>query len=103
MVAVRNEAGTLKELLNDLVQQDYPKGKLDITIVSDRSTDGTWNIIQDYAQLYPTVQGIKIENADPQMTPKKRALTHGIEKTNGEVIISTDGDCSVPEIRRAHV
>ena len=47
MVAVRNEAGTLKELLNDLVQQDYPKGKLDITIVSDRSTDGTWNIIQD--------------------------------------------------------
>ena len=96
VVAVRNEAGTLKELLSDLVQQDYPKGKLDITIVSDRSTDGTWNIIQDYAQLYPTVQGIKIENADPQMTPKKRALTHGIEKTNGEVIISTDGDCSVP-------
>ncbi len=96
VVAVRNEAGTLKELLNDLVQQDYPKGKLDITIVSDRSTDGTWNIIQDYAQLYPTVQGMKIENTDPQMTPKKRALTHGIEKTNGEVIISTDGDCSVP-------
>ena len=29
------------------------------------------------------------------MTPKKRALTHGIEKTKGEIIISTDGDCSV--------
>ena len=58
MVAVRNEAGTLKELLNDLVQQDYPKGKLDITIVSDRSTDGTWNIIQDYAQLSPVRWGI---------------------------------------------
>ena len=70
MVAVRNEAGTLKELLNDLVQQDYPNGKLDITIVSDRSTDGTWNIIQDYTQLYPIVKGIKIENSYPQMTPK---------------------------------
>ena len=70
MVEVRNEASTLQELLNNLVQQDYPKGKMDITIVSDRSTDGTWNIIQDYAQLNPTVQGIKIENADPQMTPK---------------------------------
>ena len=96
MVAVRNEAGSLQELLNDLVQQDYPKAKLDITIVSDRSTDGTWDIIQDYAQLYPTVQGIKIENTDPKMTPKKHALTHGIKKTNGEIIISTDGDCSVP-------
>ena len=96
VVAVRNEAGTLKELLSDLVQQDYPKGKLDITIVVERSTDGTCNIIQDYAQLYPTVQGIKIENSDPQMTPKNRALTHGIEKPNGEVILSTDGDCRVP-------
>ena len=53
MVAVRNEASTLQELLNNLIQQDYPKGKLDITIVSDRSTEGTWNIIQDYAQLNP--------------------------------------------------
>ena len=96
VVAARNEADTLQELLNDLVQQDYPRGKLDITIVSDRSIDGTWNIIQDYSQLHPTVQGIKIENTDSQMTPKKRALTRGIEKTNGEVIISTDGDCSVP-------
>ena len=96
VIAVRNEADTLQELLNDLAQQDYPKDKLDITIVSDRSTDRTWNIIQDYSQLYPTVQGIKVENSDPQMTPKKRALTRGIEKTNGEVIISTDGDCSVP-------
>ena len=51
VVAVRNEAVTLQKLLNDLVQQDYPKAKLDITIVSDRSTDGTWGIIQDYAQL----------------------------------------------------
>ena len=80
VVAARNEGNTLQELLNDLVQQDYPKGKLDITIVSDRSTDGTWNIIQDYSQLHPTVQGIKIENTDPQMTPKKHALTQGIEK-----------------------
>ncbi len=96
VIAARNEADTLQELLNDLVQQDYPKEKLDITVVSDRSTDGTWNIIQDYTQLYPSVRGIKIEDTDPQMTPKKRALTCGIEKTSGEVIISTDGDCSVP-------
>ena len=96
VIAARNEADTLQELLNNLVQQDYPKEKLDITIVSDRSTDGTWNIIQDYSQLHPSVRGIKIEDTDPQMTPKKRALTYGIEKTNGEIIISTDGDCSVP-------
>ena len=96
VIAARNEADTIQDLLNDLVQQDYPKEKFDITIVSDRSTDGTWNIIQDYSQLHSSVRGIKIEDSDPQMTPKKRALTHGIEKTNGEVIISTDGDCNVP-------
>ena len=96
VIAARNEADTIQELLNDLVQQDYPKEKFDITIVSDRSTDGTWNIIQDYSQLHSSVRGIKIEDSDPQMTPKKHALTRGIEKTNGEVIISTDGDCNVP-------
>ena len=52
VVAVRNEAGSLQELLNDLVQQDYPKAKLDITIVSDRSTDGTWDIIQDLSLIH---------------------------------------------------
>ena len=52
-------------------KQNYPKEKLDITIVSDRSTDGTWNIIQDYSQLHPSVRGIKIEDTDPKMTPKK--------------------------------
>ena len=31
------------------------------------------------------------------MTPKKYALTCGINNTNGEIILSTDGDCIVPK------
>ena len=97
VVAVRNEESNLQLLLNSLVEQDYPKEKMEIIIVSDRSTDSSWQIINDFSNLYPFVKGIQLEEKTDDMTPKKYALTCGINNTGGEIILSTDGDCIVPK------
>jgi len=97
VVAARNEESNLQQLLNSLVEQDYPKEKMEIIIVSDRSTDGSWQIINDFSNLYPFVKGIQLEEKPDDMTPKKYALTCGINNTGGEIILSTDGDCIVPK------
>ena len=97
VIAVRNEESNLQLLLKSLVEQDYPKEKIEIVIVSDRSTDGSWQIINDFSDLYPFVKGIKLDQKNDEMTPKKYALTCGINNTNGEIILSTDGDCIVPK------
>ncbi|ERM84089.1 hypothetical protein P872_00845 [Rhodonellum psychrophilum GCM71 = DSM 17998] len=47
----------LKEQLDSLVGQTYPN--LEIIAVDDRSEDGTWDILKDYAERFPSLQIIK--------------------------------------------
>jgi cellulose synthase/poly-beta-1,6-N-acetylglucosamine synthase-like glycosyltransferase len=96
IVAVRNEEENIRNLLADLSHQTYPQKKSQFIIADDRSTDKTWSIINDYIKKYHNFSGIKITNSLKTMTPKKHALTKAIEKSTGEIIISTDADCRVP-------
>ncbi|MCK4903622.1 MAG: glycosyltransferase [Candidatus Marinimicrobia bacterium] len=96
VVAARNEEENIRDLLVDLSNQSYPREKFQIIIADDRSTDKTWSIISDYINKYSNFYGVKVSNLSKTMTPKKYALTKTIEKSNGEIIISTDADCRVP-------
>ncbi len=96
IVAVRNEEGNIQDLLEDLSCQTYPQEKLQVIIADDRSTDKTWTVISDYIKRYNNFDCVKISKRSKTMTPKKYALTKAIEKSNGEIIISTDADCRVP-------
>lgn len=96
IVAVRNEEKNIRDLLEDLSHQTYPQKKLQIIISDDRSTDKTWTVISDYIKKYNNFDGVKISKRSKTMTTKKYALTKAIEKSNGEIIISTDADCHVP-------
>lgn len=96
IVAVRNEEENIRDLLIDLSHQTYSQKKLQIIIADDRSTDNTWAIISDYVDKYNNFNGVKITKVSKTMAPKKHALTKAIEKSDGEIIISTDADCRVP-------
>jgi cellulose synthase/poly-beta-1,6-N-acetylglucosamine synthase-like glycosyltransferase len=96
IVAARNEEENIRYLLDDLNQQTYPQKKLQVIIADDRSTDKTWSIITEYKNKYNNFYGVKIADLSKTMTPKKHALTKAIEESNGEIIISTDADCRIP-------
>lgn len=95
IIAARNEAANLPRLLESLVSQEYPADKLEILIADDRSTDNSWDIIQAFEKKSPNIIGLRIREISKDMTPKKNALTRAIEKSSGEIIVSTDGDCRV--------
>ena len=96
VVAARNEEENIRNLLDDLNRQTYSREKLRVIIADDRSTDNTWSIISEYKNKYNNFYGVKIDELSKIMTPKKHALTKAIEKSSGEIIISTDADCRVP-------
>jgi len=98
VVAARNEEKGLPNLIHDLINQEYPLGKLEIIFINDRSTDLTENILEEASENYSFIKNIKIENKSEEITPKKYALTKGIELAKGEVIISTDADCRVGKL-----
>ena len=95
VIAARNEEKNLPDLIQDLVNQEYPLEQLEIIIVDDRSTDFTPKILREAAENYAVVKYIRVEQLPTGMTPKKHALTLGIEMAKGDVILSTDADCRV--------
>ena len=93
VVAVRNEEGTVSNLIESLVRQTYPKDTFEIILVDDHSTDKTPEIISQLIKQYPT---LKITKISSQHIGKKRAITQGVEVAKGEIILTTDADCVTP-------
>ncbi|MBX2962592.1 MAG: glycosyltransferase [Cyclobacteriaceae bacterium] len=94
VIAVRNEADNIANLLNDIAAQHYPKGKFEILVVNDRSDDKTKTVAEQWATSH---KGLKFHVLDlaPYRSGKKSAISAGVAYANGEIILTTDGDCRV--------
>lgn len=92
IVAARNEAHNLPDLLDDLNAQNYA-GEYSIIIADDRSTDDTWSIIHKFSKSHPQFNAVRILEESSEMTGKKNALTQCIKNTTASILIETDADC----------
>jgi cellulose synthase/poly-beta-1,6-N-acetylglucosamine synthase-like glycosyltransferase len=91
IIPARNEASNIGHCLRSLLQQNYPAQLLEIIVVDDQSTDETALIVQSFQHA-----SIRLIQADSSATtaPKKRAITTAIGIASGELIITTDADCT---------
>lgn len=95
VIAVRNEEKNILKLMDCLADQSLPKNRYEVIIVNDNSTDKTVKIIENFMCSEPTnIQILQSDYQDNQLaSPKKYALSKGIELSKGEIIVTTDGDC----------
>ncbi len=93
IIAVRNEAYVIVNLLNSLLQQDYPKDLYEIIISDDHSSDNTINIAKDFFLKHQVDNGIVIQAKPGESSSKKEAIKRAIDIAKGELIITTDADC----------
>lgn len=102
VVPARNEADEIEACLDSLRATDYPPDKLEIIVVDDFSTDGTADRVKAHqpAGIPPDESGSvrlvemaanQAENGDH----KPAAVAQGVEAAEGEIILTTDADCSV--------
>jgi len=89
VVPVRNEAGHIARLLDDLKRQSHPL--YEVIVVDDHSEDDTAEIVRRHLQEQPRIRLVNSAG-----TGKKAALTRGVQLAQGVVIITTDADCRVP-------
>jgi cellulose synthase/poly-beta-1,6-N-acetylglucosamine synthase-like glycosyltransferase len=89
---MHNEENNVSKCLNKLVRQSYPKNKLEIIVVNDRSTDNTEQIIKEYTSKYPFIRLITIHDIQNDIAPKKYAIDQAIQSARGDIILLTDAD-----------
>ncbi len=104
VVAARNEENNIGDCIKSLKKLNYPETKYEIIIINDRSNDSTKEIIEKEISNQKNFILINIEEYNnPQINGKAFALSTGIKQAKGEIIMTTDADCRVPEnwIRKA--
>jgi poly-beta-1,6-N-acetyl-D-glucosamine synthase len=95
VVAARNEEKLITTLLEGLSRQDYPPELLEIIIVNDNSTDRTPIVVSEFIEKLKQKRTVNIRLIFNPFPGKKRAIRYGIEKSAGELILTTDADCTV--------
>lgn len=95
LVCARNEEHHIDECLQSLAMIDYPRERLEILFLDDRSTDRTPQILQEWSARLPHLRVI-VSHDDGGARGKVNALIQGMDRATGEIIIMTDADCRVP-------
>jgi 1,2-diacylglycerol 3-beta-glucosyltransferase len=95
VIAARNEEGSLPDCLDSLAHQTYPASKFEVIVADDGSTDRTAAICAEHAKDNANIRPFHtVEN--PHLPGKPNALAQAIERAQGEVVLITDADCTVP-------
>ena len=95
VVAARNEENTISQLLTSLINQDYPENMYEVIIADDGSDDATARIVRDFQRKSENLILIPVALSGEVMSRKKNALAQAVQKSRGEIILTTDADCVV--------
>lgn len=88
IIPCKNEESDLKNIINDLLEQDYPADLTEIIIIDDHSDDNTLAVALSFSQ-----PGNNLKVVPSTGFGKKSAVRTGAGISTGELIITTDADC----------
>jgi len=102
LIPARNEAENIEKCLSSIFNNNYPEGLLEVFVIDDFSSDKTASLVINFSKKnkLPNLKTLPlasfISEKDTQ-SYKKKAIEIGINQAKGELIITTDADCIVPE------
>ena len=84
IIPVKNRPQDIRECLTSLASLDYPRGKVEIIVVNDGSTDSTAKMIQTF-----DIKAIHL----PQSIGASACRNLAAREANGDLLGFTDSDC----------
>jgi succinoglycan biosynthesis protein ExoA len=96
VVPVRNEHAYIRQTLQMLLHQQYPRDAFEVLVVDGESTDGTGEVVEQFAKA----------GAPVRLLPNPRrwssaARNVGVRAARGDVVVVIDGHCQLPD--RGHL
>ncbi len=104
IIPARNEEENIAACINSILAQKYPVSLFEILIVDDHSTDNTVEIVENFNK--DNIHCFSLANyikGGETSSYKKAALAAGISECKGELIITTDADCTAPNSWLLHI
>ncbi|MGN6569402.1 MAG: glycosyltransferase, partial [Flavipsychrobacter sp.] len=94
IIPARNEAANIRHCIDAVLLQDYPQHLVEIIVIDDHSTDSTYEIVNGYGKNVRCLKLAEYLSGEQLIAYKKKALSIGIENSKGELIVTTDADCT---------
>lgn len=86
LVTVNNEEAVIRKKIENLLSLDYPRDRLDLLIVSDRSDDATEDIVREYENF-----GIRLFRP-LESCGKTDAQNQAFRHAHGAIVVFTDAE-----------
>ena len=118
VVPARNEQDTVGPCVDSVLAADYPRDKIEVIVVDDDSSDRTAAVVRqrmagapalatagrewapfegDESEGTGRLRLVQIpENRRRDRAHKKRAIEKAVAHARGEIVLTTDADCTVP-------
>jgi glycosyltransferase involved in cell wall biosynthesis len=93
IVPVFNNAAGIRNVLNALIAQSYPRRLYEIVVADNGSIDGTQKLVKQYCEAYPNLVRMVVED---KMQSSYAARNKGLRLACGEILAFLDSDC-IPE------
>lgn len=93
LIPVKDEADHVAACIESVLAQDYPD--LRITVVNDRSTDNTPQVVQALQDRHPRLRRVDITSLPQGFYGKPHGLHQVSESLTGELIAFVDSDLSL--------
>lgn len=90
VVPAYNAMPELERALNSVLEQTYPKQRMELVVTDDCSTDGTWDTLLSYKAKYPNLLNIQ-RLMQPSGSPAK-PRNAGLERAQGKYVFFLDAD-----------
>jgi cellulose synthase/poly-beta-1,6-N-acetylglucosamine synthase-like glycosyltransferase len=95
VISAYNEAAVIRQKLENVLALDYPPHLLEIVVVSDASSDGTDDIVREYAE-----RGVRLARQE-ERRGKTAGLNQVVPHVAGEVVVFSDANAMyAPEALR---
>lgn len=96
ILPVRNEERNILNCLRSILSQNFPLERFEVLIINDYSTDNTLSVVEKFINGSKGVN-ISLINKENEKPGKKATIALGIERSKGDIIITTDADCIMGE------
>jgi cellulose synthase/poly-beta-1,6-N-acetylglucosamine synthase-like glycosyltransferase len=88
VISAYNEEAVIAEKLRNALNLDYPPESLEVTVVSDASSDRTDDIVQEVSAREPRVRLVRLS----ERRGKSAGLNRAVEVAQGDIVVFSDAN-----------